>query len=117
MKEFACIICPRGCGLKVDTVGDEVVVEGNNCRRGYKYALQEYTDPLRTVTLNLRVEGGTLPVISAKTSSEVALSKVLPIAILSKKLIVKAPVKAGDVLFSSLLGAEIIATKSVDKAE
>lgn len=116
MKEFTCIICPRGCRLKVENNIYDVSVTGNHCKRGYKYALQEYTNPTRTVTLNIRVSGGQIPVVSAKTSDAVPLSKVMPLALLSKKLSVKAPIKAGDVLYSSLLGVEIIATKSIEKA-
>lgn len=115
MKEFTCIICPRGCRLKVENSVYDVTVTGNNCKRGYKYALQEYTNPTRTVTLNVRVEGGEYPVVPAKTREEIALSKVMPLAILTKKLSVKAPVKAGDVLYQSLLGAELVATKTINK--
>ena len=34
MKEFICIVCPKGCRLKVD---DEGNVTGNTCIRGEKY--------------------------------------------------------------------------------
>lgn len=117
MKEFICIICPRGCRLKVENNIYEVTVTGNHCKRGYKYALQEYTNPTRTVTLNIKVEDGESPVVSVKTKEPIAQSKVMPLAILAKKLKVKAPIKEGDVLYQSLLGAELVATKTVNKAE
>ena len=46
MKEFTCIICPRGCLLKVD---DNMNVTGNTCPRGKDYAISELTNPVRTI--------------------------------------------------------------------
>ena len=47
MKEFTCIICPRGCRLSVD---DNMNVTGNFCPRGKQYAVSELTNPVRTIT-------------------------------------------------------------------
>ena len=45
MKELICIVCPRGCVLKVDKQGN---VTGNLCPRGIKYGIQETTNPCVT---------------------------------------------------------------------
>ena len=47
MKEMICIVCPRGCRMKVDNNGN---VEGNFCKRGEVYARQEAIRPLRMIT-------------------------------------------------------------------
>ena len=52
MKELTCIVCPRGCRLKVN---DDMVVTGNACPRGEKYAINELTHPTRTITSSIRV--------------------------------------------------------------
>lgn len=117
MKEFICIVCPRGCRLRVDSDLYEPTVSGNACPRGKDYAIAEYTNPTRTVTFNIRVEGGERPVVSARTARPVAVVKVLPMARLSKKISVKAPIKAGQTLVASLLGEKIIATSAVAKAD
>lgn len=117
MKEFVCIVCPRGCKLRVDSDLYETAVSGNACARGKEYAIAEYTNPTRSVTVNIRVRGGTRRVVSAKTERPVSLAKVLPLARLAGKLTVDAPVKAGDVISNSLLGEKIVATSSVAKAE
>ena len=114
MSEFICVICPRGCTLKVENSSSDIIVSGNKCKLGYKYALSESMNPVRTVTLNLRVLGGVSPVVPAKAEN-VPLARVMQIAYLLRKLTVNAPIKSGDVLFSSLLGVKIIAVKSVDK--
>lgn len=113
MKEYVCIICPRSCLLKVENSIYETTVTGNGCKRGYKYGLEEHTNPVRTVTMNVKVIGGACPVVSAKTARPVALYATLQLALLAKKLSVNAPIKQGDVLFESLLGEKIIATKDV----
>ena len=43
MKELTCIVCPRGCRLKVD---DNMEVSGNACPRGKIYAINELTHPI-----------------------------------------------------------------------
>lgn len=117
MKEFTCIVCPRGCRLTVDSDLYEPIVSGNACPRGRDYAVSEYTNPTRTVTFNIRVEGGDRPVVSVKSVRPVAVVKVLPMARLAKKLTVKAPIRIGQVVIASLLGERIIATSAVAKAE
>ena len=43
MKELICIVCPRGCHLKVDA---ELNVTGNACPRGIVYGKKEVTAPM-----------------------------------------------------------------------
>lgn len=117
MKEFTCIMCPRGCRLTADSDLYELTVSGNACERGREYAESEYSNPVRIVTFNVGVSGGERRVVSARTARPVPLSKVLPVARLARRMTVFAPVSAGDVLFPSLLGEKIIATSSVAKAE
>ena len=52
----------------VEKVEDEIRVEGNACPRGYTYAVNELTNPLRTLTTTVEIESQTqkrLPVISS----------------------------------------------------
>ena len=51
MKEMICIVCPRGCHLKVN---DNNEVSGNFCPRGAKYAIEEITCPKRYITSTVR---------------------------------------------------------------
>ena len=46
-KELTCIICPKGCNIKVEFEKDKVTnIEGNTCKRGYDYAFSEITNPV-----------------------------------------------------------------------
>ena len=47
--KMVCIMCPLGCEMEVEKVGDEVIVSGNNCIRGKVYATSEMTNPERMV--------------------------------------------------------------------
>ena len=68
MKEFTCIVCPRGCSLSID---DDKNVTGNTCPRGKEYAINEVTNPKRTITTTIRVSNRVDTVVSVKTSEAV----------------------------------------------
>ena len=53
MKELICILCPRGCRLKVD---DNLNVTGNFCPRGIIYAKTEITNPTRSLTSTVKIK-------------------------------------------------------------
>ena len=67
-RELTCIGCPLGCQITVTMENGEVKdVAGYTCARGEKYAREEVTNPTRTVTSIVRVEGGNLAAVSVKT--------------------------------------------------
>ena len=67
-RKLTYIGCPMGCQLQI-IIKDGIVekVTGNTCKRGADYGKKEVTDPTRIVTSTVRVQGGTLPVVSVKT--------------------------------------------------
>ena len=60
IRELTCIVCPRGCQLKVelDEKGAVLNVEGFTCPRGKQYAVDECTHPMRTITSTVRAANG-----------------------------------------------------------
>ena len=60
VRELTCIVCPKGCQLKVELDDNKKVVsvEGYTCKRGFKYAGAEFTSPMRTLTTTAPIEGG-----------------------------------------------------------
>ena len=113
MKEFTCIICPRGCRLKVD---DEMNVTGNFCIRGKQYAISEVTNPVRTITTSIRVNNREDTLVSVKTSGPVPKGKIFEVMKAIDQLSVAAPTKIGDVVAANILGlgADIVITKNID---
>ena len=116
-RELICIQCPMGCPLKVTVDGDSVTVTGNTCPRGAVYGKKEVTNPTRTVTSTARVEGGEIPRVSVKTATDVPKGKIRDVMTEIRALLLKAPVRIGDVVLSNVAGtgADVVATKTVDK--
>ena len=73
MKEFICIVCPKGCHLKVDDNGN---VTGNTCIRGDKYGKQEAIDPKRTLTSTVKINSKLVRRLPVITSDDVPKDKV-----------------------------------------
>ena len=57
MKELICIVCPKGCHLRVDE-DNGYAVTGNGCPRGAEYGKIELTHPTRVVTSTVKLPGG-----------------------------------------------------------
>lgn len=108
---MTCIICPMGCALEVTKKDGRFDVKGNTCPRGEKYAEKELTNPTRTLTCAILVEGGKIRMVPAKSSVEIPRDLQKECMEVVKRSKVKAPVKTGDVLIKNILdtGADIIA--------
>ena len=113
MKEFTCIICPRGCHLTID---DNQNVTGNFCIRGKQYAISEITNPVRTITSSVRVNNRDDLLVSVKTSGAIPKGKIFAVMEEINKLSVSAPTHIGDVVKSDILGlgVDIIITKNIE---
>lgn len=114
MKELICIICPRGCHLKVD---ENMNVTGNSCPRGPIYAKAELTHPVRMVTSTVAIASTKEARLPVKTSEPVAKELMFKVMEEINKVAVKAPIKIGDVIIKNVLGSgvDIIATKNIER--
>lgn len=117
-SEMTCIICPNGCLLRAERQGWRIRVEGAGCKNGEAYARQELTDPRRSFTGSVRVEGGELPLVSVRSELPVKKARLLPIAESLKELRLTAPVEAGTAVWTEPEeGIRLLATRTVEKAE
>ncbi len=114
-RKLTCINCPFGCSLIVRTDADKITVTGNRCKRGEAYGIKEVTNPTRTVTGSVRVEGGELPLVSVKTAPDIPKDKIPAVMEQIHNLTVKAPVHIGDVLIHNVAdtGSDIVATRNL----
>ena len=114
-SEMICINCPLGCALTVERDGDNFKVSGNTCPRGEKYAINELTHPVRTLTTTVAVanrEGAYLPVKTAKPISKSKLFEAMALVNSTKAV---APVKIGDIIIENMLGeADLVAASDVE---
>lgn len=110
-RELVCIICPRGCGLKVE-MEDGIIqnVTGNTCPRGLKYAQDECCNPQRTVTSTVRCENGRM--ISVKTDRPIPKDKVFDCMKQINAVRVKLPVSIGEVILEDVFGSNVVATEN-----
>lgn len=115
MKELICIVCPKGCHLKVDEEQDYAVT-GNSCPRGAEYGRVELTHPTRTVTSTVRCTGGAHPRCPVKTSAPVPKERVFEVMAALDGVTLTAPVAAGQAVVKNVcgLGADVVATRNMD---
>jgi len=113
-KSIVCILCPKGCAIKVDMVKDTVKeVCGYGCIRGKEYAVSECTHPIRSVTGLVRVSNREYVMLSVKTDKAVPKEKIFDVIEKLNAICVDAPVYIGDIIQRDICGADIVATKTV----
>ncbi|SFG24506.1 CxxC motif-containing protein [Lachnospiraceae bacterium C7] len=115
-RELTCIGCPMGCQITVELENGEVKsVTGNNCGIGDKYARNEVTHPVRTITSTVVIEGGDKPRLSVKTKGNIPKDKMAECMKAIDSVRVKAPIKIGDVVIKDVChtGIDVVATRNI----
>ncbi|RDY25268.1 DUF1667 domain-containing protein [Romboutsia weinsteinii] len=114
--ELTCIVCPMGCHLYVEKVNDHYKVEGNTCRRGEKYAVEELTNPKRVITTTVKLNNSYLNLLPVKTEDSVPKGMIFEIMEELDKVNVTAPIKIGDIIIENVLGTgvNVISTKTIE---
>ena len=123
-----CVICPKGCGIKVDWElcddGSKKVVGvfGNSCTRGLKYATAEVVHPERVLTSTVRLvndgdDGHSRELVPIRSASPI-LKESLMAAMeeISKKTIRNSSVKMGDVVIEDIAGTGVAMVACRDSA-
>ena len=77
-------------------------MSGNNCKRGKEYAIQEITNPLRSITTTVRTVFDDFPRLSVKTDSEVPLKDIFLYMNEINDITVTERLKPGDTVKSGL---------------
>ena len=110
-RELVCIICPRGCGLKVEMEEGRILsITGNSCPRGVKYAEDECCNPQRTVTSTVRCDNGRM--ISVKTDRPIPKDKVFECMKQINGATAHLPIAIGDVIIEDVFGSNVVATEN-----
>ena len=114
MKELICIVCPKGCHLKVDE-DNGYAVTGNGCPRGAEYGKAELTNPTRVVTSTVRIEGAVLPRCPVKTNGAIPKGMIFDIMAELDKVTLTAPVTVGQVVIENVCGTgiDVVAARSL----
>ena len=123
--QFNCTTCPSECLLPVEVkrgadgaVAEVYSVAGNSCPRGDKFAHQELTCPMRVLTTTVAVSGGDEALLPVRTAEAIPLELHAQAMDLIRGLVVKAPIRMGDVALPNLLdtGTDLIASMDIGPA-
>lgn len=119
-KDLICITCPIGCRLTLiqdDTAENGYIIEGNQCKRGIKYAIEEMTHPTRMIPTTVVIEGAMLNRLPVRTENPVPKGMIFDCMKEINKVVLQAPVKMGDIVIENILdtGVNIIATRSMER--
>ena len=112
-RKITCIICPRGCSMVANVTENGVTVTGHTCPKGEQYAINECTNPVRTVTATVRVANRDNTMVSVKTQQPVAKGRMMEVMDALRSCSVNAPLAIGDVVLEDVCGTNIIVTKAV----
>lgn len=115
MRTYTCIVCPNGCDITVDENAVESTMNGALCAKGREYVRQELSDPRRTISSLVAVDGGERPLVSARITAAIARARIPEAMTVIKQIRVPAPVRAGQVLLADFLepGCNLIAVDTV----
>ena len=106
-KNLICIVCPVGCRLTVSGELDNLEISGNKCKKGLAYAHDELTNPMRMICTTARIKGGVHRVIPVKTDRAIPEKYKLEVVKEVNKIVLKSPVKMGDVIIQNLFGTGV----------
>lgn len=121
-KELICIVCPKGCALKVRAASESGVtasdVSGHQCKRGSAYAVDECTNPVRTLTTTVRLSGSVHRLAPVKSEKPLPKGLLFECMTVLNSLTVKAPLKVGELIVKNILdtGINIVSTSNVSEA-
>ncbi len=110
-RTLTCLVCPRGCLLTVDEHNN---VTGNMCARGIPYAHQELTNPKRTLTYVIKVNGVKEPV-PVRTDVPISKDLIPDVVAHLNTLEFNAPLAFNEVIVANIFGsgANIITSKKI----
>ena len=111
--DLVCIVCPKGCKLSIDEMGE---VFGASCKRGVDFAKTELASPKRTVCSTVSTTFSHRPVLPVRTSGEIPKDKIFAFMDFVKTVKVDKAVKCGEVLAENILGLNVnlIATDDLE---
>ena len=114
--DMICIVCPRGCRITAEP-GDPPAISGNGCKRGYQFALDELTDPRRTVCTTVKTAFPAVPVLPVRLTAEIPKNRIFDVMHAVAGVTVTRPLGIGEPVIENVLGlgADVIASANILK--
>jgi len=112
-----CVGCPLGCEVKLilDDKNEVINVENNKCKEGKQYALEEFKNPVRTLTATVVTQGSSQPLLPVRTAKPILKTLLTQSMSTIAKTRIKPPIKMGDVIVPNLFdtGVDVVATSDL----
>ena len=118
IRNFVCIVCPRGCNISVKLKDGEITsVSGEGCKRGEAYVRNEIISPVRMLTTTAPVEGG--GVVPVRTDKEIPKGLIFEAVKAISAAWVPREAKRGYTVIEDLLstGARVYTVSDADREE
>jgi CxxC motif-containing protein len=115
-KTIICTVCPRGCHIDVTGEGTRVdTINGFSCKRGERYATDEFILPKRIFTTTVKIDGASEPLLPVRSDAPVPKAKLFEIVAEVRKIQAVSPVRIGDVIVKNVLGlgVDIVACRNI----
>lgn len=116
-ETIICVGCPLGCEIKLilSDRDEEIDVSGNKCKEGKQYALEEFSNPVRTLTATVLTKDSSQPLLPVRTSKPILKTLLRQGMSIIAETTVKPPIKMDDVIVPNLLdtGVDVIATSDL----
>ena len=118
-RKITCICCPLGCNIEITEKNGQLKIIGEQCKQGKTYAMQEITDPRRTLTTTIKIRGGTRPMLPVRSATDLPKDKIPTCIKYLASLTVTAPIHCGDIICANILDmhVDIIASRDMDKVK
>ena len=110
-----CTICPNGCQV----IWDEKTgtFSGNRCKRGARFAMDEKSNPVRTVTTTVRIKAGKDVLLPVRTAGKVPKDQVKDLVRQLRDQCVDRSVRTGEKVFEPELdGQKVVVIATADNA-
>jgi CxxC motif-containing protein len=117
VKKLTCIVCPKGCLLKVEKLDNEWIVEGASCKKGKEFAISEMTLAKRSLSSTVKTTFKNMPRLPVKTDGEIPRELISPLMEKINGVILDYPVNAGEIILKNVLDTRIniVATTDLGK--
>ena len=115
MSKFVCVVCPNGCEVEIDETTLEV--SGNKCPKGKQFAIDELTNPKRTICSTVKTIFEDCPVVPVRVDKEIPKDKIFAVMKEINKVQITDRLGIGDVVISDVLNlnVDVIITSNVLK--
>lgn len=115
MKILTCIVCPNGCTITIDKSGSDFIVKGNMCSRGKDFAINEMTNPKRSICSTVKTTIDKFPRLPVRTDGEIPFNLIFPVMKEINRIIIDKPVHSGEIIIKNVLGTgiDVISTSDI----